>query len=204
MDIKARIQQKAKDLFHRYGIKSITMDEIASQLGASKKTIYQYFSDKDELVDAVVTEMIAGAHDTCEQNVATAKDAVHEAFQAMDFVQEIFSDMNPAMIYDLERFHPQSYKTFLDYKNKYLYQVIRNNLKKGVEEELFRPDINIDLLAKFRLEGMMIAFNQEAFPSSRFNLAEVHKTIIEHFLFGVASAKGHKLIVKYQQERLKS
>jgi AcrR family transcriptional regulator len=204
MDIKERIQQKAKDLFHRYGIKSITMDEIATQLGASKKTIYQYFSDKDELVDAIVTEMIGGAQDRCEQSIATSRDAVHELFEAMDFVQEIFSDMNPVMMYDLERFHPTSFKTFLDHKNKYLYQIIRANLKRGVEEELYRPDINIDAMAKFRLEGMMLAFNQDVFPSSKFNLAELHKVIIEHFLFGVASLKGYKLILKYQQERIKS
>ena len=204
MDMKERIQQKAKDLFHRYGIKSITMDEIASQIGASKKTIYQYFSDKDELVDSIIAEMIGAAERRCNQNAESSGDAVDELFQAIDFIQEIFSDMNPVMIYDLERFHPQAYKTFLDYKNKYLYQVIKNNLRKGIEEELFRPDINIDLLAKFRLEAMMIAFNQDVFPFNRFNLAEVHKTIIEHFLFGVASAKGYKLIVKYQQERLKS
>ncbi|MBA4166583.1 MAG: TetR/AcrR family transcriptional regulator [Chitinophagaceae bacterium] len=204
MDIKERIQQKAKDLFHRYGIKSITMDEIATQLGASKKTIYQYFSDKDELVDAIVTEMICGAQNMCSGNAATGKDAVHELFQAMDFVQQIFSDMNPAMMYDLERFHPQSYKRFLDHKNKFLFQVIRENLKRGIQEELYRPDINIDILARFRLEGMMIAFNQDVFPSTKFNLAELHKIIIEHFLFGVASLKGYKLILKYQQERLKS
>ena len=204
MDMKERIQQKAKELFHRYGIKSITMDEIATQLGASKKTIYQYFSDKDELVDAIIAEMIGGAQHMCESHIASGRDAVHELFQAMDFVQEVFSDMNPAMVYDLERFHPQSYKRFLDHKNKFLYQVIRENLKRGIEEELYRPDINIDILARFRLEGMMIAFNQEAFPPSKFNLAELHRVIIEQFLFGLASMKGYKLILKYQQERLKS
>jgi AcrR family transcriptional regulator len=203
MEIKERIQQKAKDLFHRYGIKSITMDEIATQLGASKKTIYQYFSDKDELVDAIIKEMIGSAQEMCESNIAMGKDAIHELFQAMDFVQQIFSEMNPAMMYDLDRFHPQSFKIFLDHKNKYLYQVIRDNLKRGIKEELYRPDINIDILAKFRLEGMMIAFNQDVFPSSKFNLAELHKIIIEHFLFGVASLKGYKLILKYHQERLK-
>ena len=204
MDMKERIQQKAKELFHRYGIKSITMDEIASQLGASKKTIYQYFSDKDELVDAIIAEMIGGSQNVCDENIASGKDAVHELFQAMDFVQEIFSDMNPAMIYDLERFHPQSYKRFLDHKNKYLYQVIKDNLKRGIHEELYRSDINIDILAKFRLEGMMTAFNQDVYPSTKFSLAELHRVIIEHFLFGVASMKGYKLILKYQQERLKS
>jgi TetR/AcrR family transcriptional regulator, cholesterol catabolism regulator len=204
MEMKERILQKANDLFRRYGFKSITMDEIATQLGASKKTIYQYFSDKDELVEAVVKQTIDYAQQTCENNRVNSKDAVHELIQAMDFVQQIFSGMNPAMMYDLERFHPQSYKLFLDHKTKYLYDIIRLNLKRGIAEELYRPEINIDVIAKFRLEGMMIAFNQDVYPASKFNLGDLHTAIIEHFLFGVASLKGYKLILKYQQERIKS
>ena len=201
--MKERIQQKANDLFRRYGVKSITMDEIAAQLGVSKKTIYQYFTDKDELVEAVVRETITYAQKTCDDNHETSKDAVHELFQAMDFIQQIFSDMNPAMMYDLEKFHPLSYRIFLDHKNKYLYDMIRANLKRGIAEELYRPEINIDIIAKFRLEAMMIAFNQDVYPASKFNLIELHTAIIEHFLFGVASLKGYKLILKYQQERQK-
>lgn len=202
--MKERIKQKANDLFRKYGVKSITMDEIASQLGASKKTIYQYFSDKDQLVDEVVSNVIGYAQQICDRNRENCNDAIHELFEAMDFVQEIFSDMNPAMMYDLERFHPQAYKIFLDHKNKYLYEVIKSNLKRGIEEGLYRPEINIDIITKFRLEGMMISFNPDVFPSTKFNLAETQKAIIEHFLFGVASLKGYKLILKYQQERIKS
>lgn len=204
MDMKDRIQQKANDLFRRYGVKSITMDEIATQLGASKKTLYQYFSDKDDLVEAVVKETIDFAQRTCDENRESSKDAIHELFQAMDFVQQIFSGMNPAMMYDLERFHPQSYRIFLEHKNKYLFEVIKLNLKRGIAEELYRPEINIDIIAKFRLEAMMIAFNQDVYPASKFTLGDLHIAIIEHFVFGVASLKGYKLILKYQQERKKS
>ena len=203
MDTKQRIQEKANDLFRRYGIKSITMDEIATQLGVSKKTLYQYFSDKDELVEAIVKNTIKGAQDTCDKNQVNSRDAVHELFEAMELVQEIFSEMNPAMMYDLEKFHPGGYKRFLDHKNKYLYEVIKNNLRRGIREDLYRSNINIEVIARFRLEGMMLAFNQDIFPSSKFNLGELHKALIEHFLFGVASSKGYKLIVKYQQERIK-
>jgi AcrR family transcriptional regulator len=203
MDNKLRIQEKANDLFRRYGIKSITMDEIATQLGVSKKTLYQYYSDKDELVEAVVKATIKFAQETCDNNRANSIDAVHELFEAMVLVQDIFSEMNAAMMYDLEKFHPHAYKHFLDHKNKYLFEMIRANLRRGVEEGHYRPDINIDIIARFRLEGMMLAFNQDIFPSSKFNLGELHKVLIEHFLFGVASSKGYKLIIKYQQERIK-
>jgi TetR/AcrR family transcriptional regulator, cholesterol catabolism regulator len=204
MEMKDRIQEKANDLFTRYGFKSITMDEIASQLGVSKKTIYQYFSDKNELVDAVVRKTINYAQSVCDSNIATCQDAVHELFQAMDFIQEIFSDMNPVMMYDLERFHPESYKLFLDHKNIYLFEIIKSNIKRGIEEGLYRPDLNIEIIARYRLEAMMLGFNQDVFPASKFNLAEAQKMIIEHFLFGVASLKGYNLILTYQKERIKS
>ena len=203
MDMKGRIQEKANELFRRYGIKSITMDEIATQLGASKKTLYQYFSDKDELVESVVSEIIQYAQNICDSNQASSRDAVHELFAAIEFIQEIFTDMNPAMMYDLERYHPKAYRHFLNYKNRYLFDIIRTNLKRGIGEELYRPEINIDIVARFRLEGMMLAFNPDVFPTSKYTLAELHKELIDQFLFGVASLKGYKLIIKYQQERIK-
>lgn len=204
MEMKERIQLKAKELFHRYSFKSVTMDEIASQLGVSKKTIYQYYSDKDELVDGVVAKIISYAQQCCNANIVSSKDAVHELFQVMDFVQEIFSDMNPSMVYDLERFHPQAYRLFLDHKNRYLYDVIRRNIKRGMDEGLYRTDIHVEIITRFRLESMMLAFNPEFFPASKYNIADVQKLIIEHFLFGVSTPKGYKLIQKYQQERIKS
>jgi TetR/AcrR family transcriptional regulator, cholesterol catabolism regulator len=203
MEMKERIKQKANDLYRRYGIRSVTMDEIAAQLGVSKKTIYQYYSDKDELVDAVAREMIGFARDNCDRNRSHSENAIHEIFQAMEFVGEMFNNMNAAMLFDLERFHPTSYKVFLEYKNKYLYSMIKSNLERGIEEGLYRPEIHIDIIAKLRLEGVMAAFNQELFPTNKYNLATLNQEIMEHFLFGVSSLKGHKLILKYQQERLK-
>ncbi len=202
--MKDRIQRKANDLFYRYGIRSITMDEIATQLGASKKTLYQYFSDKAELVDAVIGEMIAQARKKCDNNAKESRDAIDELFSAIELVQEIFFDMNPSLIYDLEKFHPSAFKLFLDYRNVYLYQLIQANLERGIREELYRPEINTEIIAKFRLEAITIAFNPDVYPPRKFSIAEIQRTMMEHFLFGVASLKGYKLILKYQQERFKA
>ena len=202
--MKERIQQKADDLFCRYGVKSVTMDEIASQLGVSKKTIYQFFSDKDELVESVVSTMINASETLCNQKQVDSKDAVHELLLVIDFLNDVFSGMNHSMVHDLERFHPKSFRHFLDYRNKYLYHMIRENLQRGIREELYRPDINVEIVARFRLEAMMIAFNPEVFPGNKYHLADIHRVIIEIFLFGVASLKGYKLILKYQQERQKN
>jgi hypothetical protein len=87
---------------------------------------------------------------------------------------------------------------FLEHKNKYLLKLVRDNLERGIAEELYRPDINVDVISKLRIETMMLSFNQQLFPAAKYNLPETQQHIIEHYLFGVSSLKGHKLIIRYK------
>ncbi len=203
MDVKDRIKQKAEELFRRLGIRSVTMDEIASQLSISKKTIYLYYADKDEIVDAVISDIIDHNQESCNHDRSVATNAIHEVFLTMEMIKEMFQDMNPSILHDLERNHPGSFQKFLHYKYKYIYQVMKDNLERGIHEELYRKELKIDIIAKLRLETMMLSFNQEVFPKAKYNVLDVEQQLIEHYLFGIASLKGHKLILKYQQERKK-
>lgn len=199
METKERIQKKAQELFRRYGVKSVTMDEIATQLGVSKKTIYQYFSDKDELVLEVANTVIHSTEQGCNNNCIESADAIEELFYAMEFGQQMFQQINPAMLFDLEKYHPHAYKNFLKYKNDYMLKVIEKNLQRGIKEELYRPEINVDIISRYRLETMLMPLQQEVFPSNKYKVQEVHYAIMEHFLFGIASEKGYKLILKYKK-----
>ena len=203
MEVKDRIKQKADELFRRYGIRSITMDEIANQLGISKKTIYQSFVDKDELVDEVITDLLLYNKERCNSDRFKATNAIQEVFLAMEMMDEMFENMNPTILYDLERNHPQTFKKFQHHKHSFLYMVIKENIERGKKEELYRADINTDIVTKIRLETMMLPFNQEIFPKNKFNLVDLEQQMIEYFLFGIASPKGYKLILKYKKERLK-
>lgn len=201
-EVQVRIRQKADELFRRYGIRSVTMDEIANQLGISKKTIYQYYADKDELVEAVAVEEIHFSQDCCMRDMAVSVNAIEEIFRVMEFVEVMFRNMNPAMLYDLEKYHPGGYKKFLEHKNKFLFDMIKRNLERGIKEELYRPEINVEIMTRYRLESMMIAMNTELFSPAKFNLATLHQEIIEHFLYGLATLKGYKLILKYKRQRI--
>jgi TetR/AcrR family transcriptional regulator, cholesterol catabolism regulator len=200
MDIKERIKQKADELFRKYGIRTVTMDEIASQLGMSKKTIYQYYADKNELVDAVFTDVIQYNQQCCMDDRKSADNAIHEVFRKMKQLQEIFENLNPSVMFDLERYHPKTHLKFQQHRNKFLYQILKDNIDRGKKEELYRPDINSDVATRVRLETIMLPFNQQLFPKSKFNLFELERQMQECFLFSLATSKGHKLITKYKKE----
>ena len=200
MEVKERIQNKANELFLQYGIRSVSMDDIANGLGMSKKTIYQYFSDKDELVDAVVDAHISLMQGNCGHCRQDAKDAIHEMIMTMEMIIEQLTNMNPMVLNDLAKFHFKSYHRFLEHKNKFLARVIHDNIEWGKKEELYRPEINTDVLSKFRLESMMVPFNLAVFPPGKYNLAATSAQVIEHFVYGLATIKGHKLIQKYKLE----
>lgn len=203
VETQERILQKGQDLFLRYGIRSITMDEIAAQLGMSKKTIYQYFSDKNELVDAVAAAHIDNNKCKCKAYHETAVNAVHEIFLTIEMVQEMMANMNPAIFYDLQKYHPKTFSKFNEHRNTFLYKIVKDNLEWGVADGLYRQEINIDVTTKVRLETMFLPFNQDVFPSGKYRLADVETETLEHYLYGIATLKGHKLIEKYKQQRLK-
>lgn len=187
-------------MFMQYGIRSVSMDDIAAQLGMSKKTLYQYYTDKDELVDAVLTAILEGNQSRCMADKQQADNAIHELFLAFEMIRELFGNMNPSVAFDLEKYHPDVFKKFQQYKSGFLYQVISQNLKRGIQEELYRPEISIDILCRLRIGTTMMAFDPEIFPDNRNNLVQIEAEIFYHFLHGLATAKGEKLIEKYRKE----
>ncbi|HET7116901.1 MAG TPA: TetR/AcrR family transcriptional regulator [Hanamia sp.] len=201
MELKNRIKQKADELYRRYGIKSVTMDEIASQLGVSKKTIYQSFSDKNELVDAVIGDILNYNRNYCQASRVEADNAVHEVFLAMDSLQTTFENMSPGILFDIERNYPATYKKFKEFKYNFLFDIMKKNIERGKKEGLYREDMNSDIIAKTRLECMMIPFNEDLFPRNQFPMVFLHQQLIEFFLYGMVTPKGYKLITKYQKER---
>jgi AcrR family transcriptional regulator len=202
-DNRERILGKAKDMFLQYGIRSVSMDDIAGMLGISKKTIYLYFADKEELVGAVIQFKIGESQDRCGRDGLEAENAIDEMFKAMEMVEQMFRTMNPAVLFDLRKYHPVSYSLFEKHKNDFLYNVIRDNLVRGIEEELYRPDINIDIIARFRIDSMLMPFDPALYNNQNTNIADVERQIIEHYLFGIVSQKGYKMVLKYQQKRKK-
>jgi TetR/AcrR family transcriptional regulator, cholesterol catabolism regulator len=201
IDTRQRIQKAAHDLVMQYSIRSVSMDDIAANLGMSKKTIYQYFKDKDELVESVVEDVIDTNECICNKDRDKAENAVHEIFLVMDMMAEMFKTMNPSILFDMQKYHPTAFVKFQKHRNEYMYDVCRQNIERGIKEELYRPEINLDIMARYRVETMLTAFNPEFQRSVKQSLVKIEEEIITHYLFGLVSIKGYKLALKYMDIR---
>ena len=138
---------------------------------------------------------------TCEIDRKLAKDAIHEVFLAMDMVKEMFEKLHPGLLHDLEKYHPKTFIKFRKHKDEFLYKTVRQNIEWGIEDGVYRPGIDTDVLTKFRLESMFLPFNLIVFPQSKYNITRIEEEIMEHFVHGLATIKGHKLIEKYKKQR---
>jgi TetR/AcrR family transcriptional regulator, cholesterol catabolism regulator len=203
MEPKERILVKSNELFNRYGIRSVSMDDIAAQLGMSKKTLYQYYTDKDELVNAVFDIILNVNKNNCTECTKKGENAIQEVFLSFDIMAEMLKTMNPSVLYDMQKYHPTAYKKFDDFKNSFLYKIIKSNLERGIKEEFYRGEIDTDILARYRLHTVLLSFNPEVFPSNKANLVYIEQQLIECFLYGLATPKGYKLIQKYKNQRTK-
>lgn len=193
---KNRIRESASKLILQYGIISVSMDDIARLLGMSKKTLYTFYKSKDELVLDVLENLIDRNQEYCTLASISSKNAVEELFQSLEIHDRIFQPLHPSLIFDLKKHHQNAYGCVECFKNEFLIEKIEANILRGIEEGLYRPEINIDITARLRLESIFLPFSNEYFLR-KYTIREVQKEIMVHFLYGLATDKGHKLINKY-------
>jgi AcrR family transcriptional regulator len=198
MEIQERIMDTAFGLFRQFGTRSITMDDIAERMGISKKTLYAHFTDKDDMVTQTITRFIEVVNEECLADRQKSRDAIEELFLVMDMIDRRLRNMNPVIMLDLHKFHTKAFQVFEEYQNNTLATLIRENMERGINEQLYRPDIDIKILTQYRIHGCMICFKPEVFPAGS-DMNKVQRVLLENFLYGVASLKGYQLIEEYKQ-----
>ena len=202
-DTAKRIFQQAHLLFMQYGLKSVSMDDIANKIGISKKTIYQFYADKEALVAQVVKQITTNNQLQCDNDICNSENAIHEIILAMDQMSKLFETMNPSILFDLQKYYPQAFKFFQAHKNDYVYGKIKQNITRGIKEGLYRSDLNLEIVSRYRVESIVIAFNPEFQSLVKSNLVSIAQELSTFFLYGVVNEKGYKLINKYTKNRSK-
>jgi AcrR family transcriptional regulator len=197
-DTKERISAAAGELFLRYGIKSVTMDDIAKQLGMSKKTLYQFYGDKDEIVIHLMERDLSKYQKEFEVVRANAKDAISEILALMKHLGEMFGKINPIVFYEMQKFHPNAWTKFNEFKEKCAIRMIEENIRVGKEQGLYRKNIDAKIMSWYRMEQVEWAMKPNPLTSTS-SMAELQVALLDHFLHGICTLKGHKLINKYYQ-----
>lgn len=195
-----KILGAAIELFRQYGFKTITMDDIARRAGISKKTLYQHFANKNE----VVSEAIGNYKDHMSAQCCTMMDEAENAVEAMVRIMEMFDQINrqtnPLAMLELERFYPDAYKKFRDSMIERDVAHIKENIEWGMKDGLYREEIDAEFMARYRMELSLLTYHSTILTGEKFSLQFIGRQMNEHFLHGIMTIKGEKLFKKYKEQ----
>ena len=188
---------KASQIFLSFGIKSLTMNDIASKLGISKKTLYNYVSDKNDLVKKCILFHIET--NECELNEAcdVSTNAVEQLISFSKIAGEKMKQIHPSIFYDLQKYHPEAWTIIRTFEDKTILELTKDNLRQGIGEHLYREDINIDLIAELYVSIVQGIFQDTKLLSTGISMSEYYSQMFNYHIRGIANEKGIKLINQY-------
>jgi AcrR family transcriptional regulator len=184
------ILRKVLLLYRKYGIRSVTMDDVSHELGISKKTLYQYVRDKDELVNLVVDMEIAERQErmmiTCTDN----KNAIEQLLEIARCISIMLKDYSPSTEYDLKKYYPDLYIKVRNLRRNHIYKFILENLNKGKEEGLYRHEIDVDIISKLNVSVIDNLIDSEVITIHEFLDQRFFGEFFVYHIRGIASVNG--------------
>ena len=202
MEVLTIILSASADLFRQYGFKTITMDDIARRAGISKKTLYQHFANKQEVVTEALVWYKTQMSDSCRDLMSHAENSIESMVKVLAYMDETHKRINPMSMFELQRFFPETYQKFRELIIEHDAGMIRDNILAGIKDGLYRSDLNADLLARYRLETSLLMFQPNLMVNDRFEMAQISREIGEHFMYGLMTHKGQKLYQQYKEKYL--
>jgi TetR/AcrR family transcriptional regulator, cholesterol catabolism regulator len=194
------VLERVRELFFKYGVRSVSMDDICRDLGISKKKLYQLFSSKNELVEKLL--------ELERQNFEIIFDTYNfEGVNAIDIlltvskeVGERFRDVSPSMTFDLKKYYPDIYHQHIEERIDFIFKKIQINLEKGVNQGVYRDDLSIELVARLYIRRLIDLHNPEFFPADKFSFQTLFEAMFDNFIRGIANPKG---IEYYEKQKRK-
>lgn len=183
-------------MFLTYGFKSVTMDDIATNLGISKKTIYQHFDNKTKLVEATTLYMFDIISEGIDCICELEKNPIEELYDIKNFVMEHLKNEKSSPQYQLQKYYPKIFSTLKSKQFEVMQSCVTANLKRGVQEGLYRENINIDFIARLYFNSMVALKDQDLFPLTNFSMNMLVENYLEYHLRGICRDKGIEVLNK--------
>ena len=194
------ILERVRELFFKYGVRSVSMDDICRDLGVSKKKLYQSFSSKNELVMKLL--------ELERQNFEIIFDKYNfEGINAIDILLTVsmavgdrFRDISPSMTFDLKKYYPDIYHKHIEERIEFIFGKIKINLEKGIAQGMYRDDLSVELVARLYIRRLIDLHNPEFFPADKFSFQTLFDAMFDNFIRGIANEKG---IEYYEKQKPK-
>ena len=192
METRQRILEIAMAQFARFGVRTITMEDLARQAGISKKTIYQEFEDKKDLVKAVFAAILEQDRKRLAFILEQGDGVIEHLVQTSKMMRERLTSINPLVILEVQKYFPEAWNLFESFKQETIQQDLIKVLERGKELGYFRPEIDSKVLARVRLAQVTSAFDPKNFAEPDYNLVEEQMIVLDHFLHGIFTEKGRQ------------
>jgi AcrR family transcriptional regulator len=192
-----RILDKSFEMIVKLGIRSVTMDDISSQLGISKKTLYQFVSNKAALIEKVFAQQIEREKSFLEESSLDASDPIEELFMLVKFRIDALTRMSPVTIFDLKKYYRTTWKQLKELHRKHMLEVILKNLEKGKSVGLYRSDFNEQVIGRLYLGQTFALVDESIFPKHKIDLKEAIIEFIHYHLRGICTEAGLKRLEVY-------
>lgn len=197
MGVKERIMETALRMFRMYGIKSVTMFDISKESGVSKKTVYEHFEDKEELVLEGMM-FVLNSHKTHFHDFhQKSANAIEELISELEYMELMGKTINPVMLYEVQKYHPAIWQQIEVFKKDCVLPGIIENLKRGIEEGLYRTDLNLNIISRMRQLQMETVFDPVQYPVMQYDMHEVMEQLNKHFILGIATLEGRRIAAQY-------
>lgn len=177
-------------MFLNFGFKSITMDDISAEMGISKKTIYQHYKNKSDLIETCAYHLFDIIAHGIEEIRMRKMDPIEEIYEIKSFAMKHLKDEKSSPQYQLQKYYPRIYNNLKEKQYDLIREFVTENLKKGIAKGYFRKNINIDMISKFYFNGMIELKNTEIFPPQDYSMPLLMETYLEYHVRAIATLRG--------------
>ncbi len=183
-------------MFMKHGLKGLTMDAIASDLGMSKKTIYQYVDNKSELILVTLKDYLDDEHQNLDLILKRSENSIDELVQMMQYFLKVLQEFTSTALDDMQKYYPESWTAYNDYRYNFMLGRMKRNLTNGIEQGFYRNCLNPDIIARIYIGNAEMLADQQLFPANKFTYIDIFREFLNYHLRGIVSEKG----LKYMEE----
>jgi TetR/AcrR family transcriptional regulator, cholesterol catabolism regulator len=194
------ILEKVRELFFKYGVRSVSMDDICRETGISKKKLYHYVSSKNELVEKLLELERRSFEVIFDQHNFDGVNSIEILVTVSKEVGERFWDVSPSMTFDLKKYYPEIYHKHIDERIEFVYEKMWRNIQKGITQKMYRDDLSVELVTRLYIRRLIDIHNPEFFPADKFSFQTLFEVMFDNFIRGIATPAG---ISHYEAQKQK-